>query len=43
MAASCLRRACVICEAVQQVRNPSFSSAMAQDGPIEPWVWMAKS
>ena len=43
MAASCLRRLCVICDAVQQVSLPSLISAMAQDGPIEPWVWMAKS
>ena len=43
MAASCLRRLCVICDAVQQVSLPSRISATAQEGPSEPWVWMAKS
>src|SRR6476646_6811317 len=43
MVASCLRRLCVACEADQEVSWPSLNSATAQDGPIEPWVWMAKS
>src|SRR5947209_18328217 len=41
--ASCLRRSCVACEADQEVSCPSLNCATAQDGPIEPWVWMAKS
>src|SRR5260370_29238842 len=43
MVASCLRKLCVACEADQEVSWPSLNSATAQDGPIEPWVWMAKS
>src|SRR5258708_21193823 len=43
MVASCLRRLWVACEADQEVSLPSLTSATAQDGPIEPWVWMAKS
>ena len=30
-------------EADQQISLPSLSSAIAQDGPIDPWVWMPKS
>src|SRR5512132_4075051 len=41
--ASCLRRLCVACDADHEVSLPSLNSATAQDGPIEPWVWMAKS
>ena len=41
--ASCLRSRCVACEAVQTVSLPSLNSATAHDGPIEPWVWIAKS
>src|SRR6266581_1591830 len=41
--ASCLRRLCVACEADQEVSMPSLNSATAQDGPIEPCMWMAKS
>src|SRR5262249_19607094 len=41
--ASCLRRLCVACEADQQVSLPFMNWATAQDGPIEPCVWMAKS
>ena len=41
--ASCLRRLWVACDADHDVSLPSFNSAMAQDGPIEPWMWMAKS
>ena len=41
--ASCLRRLWVACDADQDVSLPSLNSATAQDGPIEPWVWMAKS
>src|SRR5215467_14407748 len=41
--ASCLRRSWVACEADQEVSFPSLNCATAQDGPIEPWVWMAKS
>jgi hypothetical protein len=33
----------VACEAVQHVTWPSFTCATAQDGPIEPCVWIAKS
>ena len=43
MVASCLRSAWVACEADHEVSLPSRNSATAQDGPIEPWVWMAKS
>src|SRR5262245_18332107 len=43
MFASCLRRLCVACEADHEVSLPSLNSATAQDGPIESWVWMAKS
>jgi hypothetical protein len=43
MTARSLRRSWVACEADQEVSLPSLNSAMAQDGPIEPWVWMAKS
>ncbi len=43
MAASDLRRLCVACEAVQQVSWPSTTWATAQEGPMEPWVWIAKS
>src|SRR6266540_2206336 len=43
MVASCLRRLCVACEADHEVSLPSLNSATAQEGPIEPWVWMAKS
>jgi hypothetical protein len=43
MVASCLRRLWVACEADQDVSLPSLNSATAQDGPIEPWVWMAES
>src|SRR5216684_6287293 len=43
MVASCLRRLCVACDADHDVSLPSLSSATAHDGPIEPWVWMAKS
>ena len=41
--ASCLTRLWVACEADQQVTAPSTTSAMAQDGPIEPCVWIVKS
>src|SRR2546430_14332109 len=41
--ASCLRRLWVACEADHEVSLPSLNSATAQDGPIEPWVWMGKS
>ena len=34
---------CVACEALQHVILPSLISTTAHDGPIEPWVWMAKS
>src|SRR5262249_5508448 len=40
---SCLRRSWVPCEADHEVSLPSLNSATAQDGPIEPWVWIAKS
>src|SRR5690349_611814 len=43
MVASCLRRPCVACDADQEVSLPSLNSATAQEGPIEPWVWIAKS
>src|SRR6516162_6602747 len=43
MVASCLRRLWVACEADQEVSLRSLNSATAQDGPIEPWVWIAKS
>src|ERR687887_58326 len=43
MVASCLRRLCVACDADHEVSWPSLNSATAHDGPIEPWVWMAKS
>ena len=43
MLASCLRRLWVACDADQEVSLPSLNSATAQDGPIEPCVWMAKS
>ncbi len=43
ISASCFLRLCVACDGVQQVSLPSLISATAQDGPIEPWVWMAKS
>ena len=41
--ASCLRRLWVACEADHEVSLPSLNSATAQEGPIEPCVWMAKS
>jgi hypothetical protein len=43
ISASCFFKRCVACEAVQTVTLPSFTSATAQEGPIDPWVWMAKS
>src|SRR5271165_3349579 len=43
IAASCLRRSCVACEAVQQVSRPPSKLATAQEGPMEPCVWIAKS
>src|SRR5215469_17428142 len=43
IAASCFLRLCVACDAVQQVSWPPVISTMAQDGPIEPCVWTAKS
>src|SRR5712691_2083438 len=43
IAASCFRRLCVACEALQHVILLSLISTTAQDGPIEPCVWMAKS
>src|SRR5262245_47809218 len=41
--ASCLRRLCVACEADHEVSLPSLNSATAQEGPMEPWVLIAKS
>src|SRR5215468_5156572 len=41
--ASCLLKLCVACEADHEVSLPSLNSATAHDGPIEPWVWTAKS
>jgi hypothetical protein len=38
MVASCLRRVCVACDADHDVSLPSLNSAIAQDGPIDPWV-----
>src|SRR5262249_8899439 len=43
ISASCLRRLWVACDADHDVSLPSLNSAIAQDGPIEPWVWIAKS
>ena len=31
------------CDGDQISARPSLTSATAHDGPIEPWVWMAKS
>src|ERR1700722_7325175 len=43
IAASCLRRLCVACDALQQVRCSPSNCATAHEGPIDPCVWMAKS
>ena len=43
MLAICLRSTCVACDAVHTVSLPSFISATAHEGPIEPCVWTAKS
>src|SRR4026207_1503371 len=40
IAASCLRRSCVAWDADHDVSLPSLNSAIAHDGPIEPWVWI---
>src|SRR6185369_3700080 len=34
---------CGACEGDQISALPPFTSATAHDGPIEPWVWTAKS
>ena len=43
MVASCGRSRWLACEGVQTVRRPSLKSATAQDGPIDPCVFIAKS
>src|SRR5262245_50128737 len=41
--ASCFLRLWVACDADHDVSLPSLNSATAQDGPIEPCSWIAKS
>ena len=43
VAATSRRSQCGACEGDQISARPSFTSATAQAGPIDPWVWMAKS
>jgi hypothetical protein len=43
VAPSSRRSQCGACDGDQTMALPSFTSATAQDGPIEPWVWTAKS
>src|SRR6185295_17679949 len=40
--ASCGCSRWLACEGVHTVRRPSLKSAIAQDGPIDPWVCIAK-
>src|SRR4029077_17482665 len=41
--ASCTCSRWLACEGVHTVSRPSLKSAIAQDGPIDPWVCIGKS